>query len=238
MKKIKVGNKINVSNANWSFGGQVFKNFDNHINKSIPLYKWSHDIGLNVSDFFLPNGNTFYDLGCSTGIFINSLAKRHKEKNIKIFGIDEIKQMVSQSKKTNKKFKNVQIKTGDITKIKFEKPNFISSFYTIQFIRPSQRQKLINKIYKSLIWGGCFLFFEKVRAPDARFQDMTTTMYNDFKLNQGFNEKEILNKTKSLKGVLEPFSSKANNQLLKRAGFKDIMCIFKFINFEGLLAIK
>ena len=83
-----------------------------------------------------------------------------------------------------------------------------------------------------MIWGGGFLFFEKVRAPDARFQDMTTTMYND-KLNQGFNEKEILNKTKSLKGVLEPFSSKANIQLLKRAGFKDIMCIFKFINFEG-----
>ena len=88
-----------------------------------------------------------------------------------------------------------------------------------------------------MIWEEA-LFFEKVRAPDARFQDMTTTMYNDFKLNQGFNEKEILNKTKSLKGVLEPFSSKANIQLLKRAGFKDIMCIFKFINFEGFLAIK
>ena len=146
--------------------------------------------------------------------------------------------MVKVAKKNCNKFSNIKIKHGDITTAKLNNLNFISSFYSIQFIRPSKRQALINKIYKSLIWGGGFLFFEKVRAPDARFQDMTTTMYNDFKLNQGFNEKEILNKTKSLKGVLEPFSSKANIQLLKRAGFKDIMCIFKFINFEGFLAIK
>ena len=133
--------------------------------------------------------------------------------------------MVKVAKKNCNKFSNIKIKHGDITTAKLNNLNFISSFYSIQFIRPSKRQALINKIYKSLIWGGGFLFFEKVRAPDARFQDMTTTMYNDFKLNQGFNEKEILNKTKSLKGVLEPFSSKANIQLLKRAGLK-ILCAF------------
>ena len=238
MKKIKVGSNIKVRNASWSFDKGIFKKFDQHINKSIPLYKWSHDIGLDVSDFFLPNGNTFYDLGCSTGSFVKSLSIRHSNKNIKVFGIDEIQEMVNQSKKNNKQFKNVKILKGDITKIKFNEPNFISSFYTIQFIKPSKRQKLIDKIYKSLLWGGGFLIFEKVRAPDARFQDMITTIYNDFKLSNGFSADEIINKTKSLKGVMEPFSSKANMQMLKRAGFKDIICLFKFINFEGLLAIK
>ena len=237
-KKIIVGDNIKPSDSSWSFGGNVPKTFDQHINKSVPLYKWSHEIGLNVSDFFLPNGTKFYDIGCSTGTFAKKLAERHYTKNIQIIGIDQIKEMVKVAKKNCNKFSNIKIKHGDITTAKLNHLNFISSFYSIQFIRPSKRQDLINKIYKSLIWGGGFLFFEKVRAPDARFQDMTTTMYNDFKLNQGFNEKEILNKTKSLKGVLEPFSSKANIQLLKRAGFKDIMCIFKFINFEGFLAIK
>ena len=40
----------------------------------------------------------------------------------------------------------------------------------------SKRQKLFDKIFDSLIWGGDFLFFEKVRAPDARFQDITTSI--------------------------------------------------------------
>ncbi len=146
--------------------------------------------------------------------------------------------MVFSAKKRNKKFRNVKILKQDITKINLKEISFISSFYTIQFIRPSKRQKLFDKIFDSLIWGGGFLFFEKVRAPDARFQDITTSLYNDFKQDQGFSSEEILSKTKSLKGILEPFSSKANKLMLKRSGFKDFLTIFKFNNFEGILAIK
>ena len=49
---------------------------------------------------------------------------------------------------------------------------------------------------------------------------------------------DIINKSKSLKGVMEPFSSEGNLQLLKRAGFKDIVTVFKYLNFEGFLSIK
>ncbi len=57
-------------------------------------------------------------------------------------------------------------------------------------------------------------------------------------MEQGYDANEIIQKSKSLKGVLEPFSSKANFEMLKRAGFKDTMSIFKFVCFEGFLAIK
>ena len=80
--------------------------------------------------------------------------------------------------------------------------------------------------------------FEKVRFPDARFQDIMSQIYIDFKLDQGFSEIDIINKSKSLKGVMEPFSSQGNLELLKRAGFKDIVTVFKYLNFEGFLSIK
>lgn len=80
--------------------------------------------------------------------------------------------------------------------------------------------------------------FEKVRYPDARFQDIMSQIYIDFKLDQGFSERDIVNKSKSLKGIMEPFSSNGNIQLLKRAGFKDIVTVFKYLNFEGFLSIK
>ena len=82
------------------------------------------------------------------------------------------------------------------------------------------------------------MLFEKVRAPDARFQDMANSIYSDYKENNGLSSEEILNKTKSLKSVLEPYSSKANTDFLLRAGFKDISTVFKYINFEGFIAIK
>jgi len=105
-------------------------------------------------------------------------------------------------------------------------------------MHPSSRQYLFDKIYNSLEWGGGFIFFEKVRAPDARFQDIMTQVYNEFKVKQGYSAEEIMGKSKSLKGVMEPFSTQGNIDLAKRAGFSDIMSIFKNICFEGFLAIK
>ena len=43
------------------------KNFDTHINKSIPLYKWTHEIGLEVADFFLTNNSITYDIDVPQG---------------------------------------------------------------------------------------------------------------------------------------------------------------------------
>ena len=96
----------------------------------------------------------------------------------------------------------------------------------------------MNKLYENLNWGGALLLFEKTRAPDARFQDIVTGVYNEFKIEQGFESEEIFNKTRSLKGVLEPFSHNGNVDILKRAGFVDILPIFRYIPFEGFLAIK
>ena len=114
----------------------------------------------------------------------------------------------------------------------------IISCYTIQFIEPKFRQNVIDKIYKSLNWGGAFVIFEKIRASDPRFQDIFTQLYLDFKLKKKFTEKEIINKSRSLKGVLEPFSEFGNLGLLKRAGFVDIVPIMQWMSFKGFLCIK
>ena len=87
-------------------------------------------------------------------------------------------------------------------------------------------------------WGGAFFFVEKVRGSDARFQDILNQVYLEYKLSKGYSPTEIINKSRALKGILEPFSTRGNIDLLKRSGFKDIITIFKYACFEGFLAIK
>ena len=164
MKK-NAGDKIKVENASWSFGKKVPKKFDSHIKKSVPLYSEAHELALNLSDFFLKENSRCYDLGCSTGTLIRKISERHNKK-IQFYGVDSVKEMINQAillKKKNKKnnTNKINFKVGDINKIKLEKNDLTMSFFTIQFIRPSIRQELVNKIYKRLNWGGCFLFFEK-----------------------------------------------------------------------------
>ena len=65
-----------------------------------------------------------------------------------------------------------------------------------------------------------------------------TSLYTDYKLEQGYTHEEIINKSRSLKGILEPFSSQANIDMLKRAGFVDIISLMKYLCFQGFFAIK
>lgn len=238
MKK-KLNQSIKADNASWTFDKDVWKNFDQHINSSIPLYLMCHKLGLEISDFFLSEKSKLIDLGCSTGTFINKINIRHKNKRIKIFAIDSVKKMIDAAKKNNKSSKNIKFLNKDITKFNLPNDtNLITSYFTISFIKPKQRQLVFNKIFKSLNWGGGFIFFDKVRAPDARFQDMMSQIYINYKLDRNFSPDEIINKSNSLKGVLEPYSTNENYLFLKRAGFKDYMSIFKCLSFEGFLAVK
>ena len=236
---MKLGNKIIKKSPHWSFSGNVADNFVNHITQSVPLYSQGHELICNLSDFFCFNNSVSYEIGSSTGELIGKLATHNNsKKNVKWVGIDNETKMIQKAKKDFKNKKNISFFNKDIIDYKFKKTNFIVSYYTIQFIQESVRQDLINKIYNALNWGGAFVLFEKVRASDARFQDISNLMYNDFKENNGFEAEEIFNKSKSLKGVLRPFSTQGNIDMLSRAGFKDIQTIMKYICFEGFLCIK
>ncbi|MFL0082033.1 methyltransferase domain-containing protein [Tenacibaculum maritimum] len=234
----KVGNNISSNNANWSFSGEVPKNFDNHVGKSVPMYKEGHDLVCRLSDFFLADGSKCYEIGSSTGELTKKIAEHNVYKKINFIGIDPIIEMVDVANEKCKDISNISFNCDDILSVELEKSDLIISYYTIQFIKPRVRQLVFNKIYESLNWGGAFILFEKVRAGDARFQDIMTALYTDYKLEQGYTEQEIVSKTRSLKGVLEPFSTQGNIDLLKRAGFVDITSVFKYVSFEGFLAIK
>ena len=237
---MRVDKNLKLKSSRWSFSGKVAKTFDSHVSKSVPMYYEGHDLILNYSDYFIRDNSQVYDIGCSTGELLKKLYTRNKYKTkVKLTGLDIEKNMILEAKKRNKaNSKNINFLCKDLLTHKIKKSDLVISYYTIQFISPKDRQNIFNKIFNSLNWGGAFILFEKVRAPDARFQDMSNSIYNEFKENNGLTSEEILNKTKSLKSVLEPYSTSANLDFLKRAGFQDVMIIFKYICFEGFIAIK
>ena len=231
------GDSIESANASWSFGGEVSKQFDDHVTKSVPLYNEGHDLILKLSDYFLHDDSICYDLGCSTGTLLQKISK-YTSKNLRLVGVDEEHQMLMEAKKKCKHIKNIEYLESRLIDCEYKKSDLIISYYTLQFTAQKERQIIFNNIYNSLNWGGAFIFFEKVRAPDARFQDIMTGVYNDYKLDQGYTPVEIFNKTRSLKGILEPFSVEGNTALLQRAGFRDYMSIMQYVNFQGFLVIK
>lgn len=239
-----VGDGIEAEAGNWKFNGRTVDAFDDHVSKSVPLYHEGHNLITDVSDYFVRDNSLIYELGCSTGSLIMGLANHNQKKsNVRHIGIDIEQDMI---KKANEKksllskcvAKTIVFEDKNIIDVDFEKSDLIISYYTLQFISPSVRQVILDKIYDSLNWGGALLFFEKVRGADARFQDILTGLYTDFKLRNKYTPEDIISKTRSLKGVMEPFSTQGNLDLMARAGFVDINTVLKYTCFEGWLAIK
>lgn len=238
MTTSRTGDDILAPNAGWTFDGGVAKHFDAHVSKSVPLYTEGHDLVGKLSDFFLGDGSVCYELGCSTAALTAKLAAHNAAKHVTFYAIDRVPEMIAEAGARCVGRPNIHLVTQDLLDVQFEKADLIVAYYTMQFIRPQNRQVLLDRVYQTLNWGGAFIMFEKVRAQDARFQDIATTLYADFKLDQGYDADEIVAKTRSLKGVLEPFSTQGNIDLLKRAGFVDILTVMKYLCFEGFLAIK
>jgi len=231
------GDKIDAKNANWKFNGSMVEHFEEHVRKSVPLYSEGHELITKLSDYFVKDDSICYELGSSAGTLTNKLAEHNSFRGAKFIGIEIEEDMV---KKANELYNasNISFICDDMNTMELEKADLIVSYYTIQFIHPKLRQQLIDKIYNALNWGGAFILYEKVRANDARFQDIISNLYMEYKLDQGYEPKEIIAKAKSLKGVLEPFSTEGNIDMLKRAGFVDILSVQKYMNFEGFLVIK
>ena len=84
-----VGDNIKTENFRWEFKGQVVNIFDEHVEKSVPLYHEGHRLIKSLSDFFIRDGSICYEIGCSTGTLSYMLAAHHSTKNAYFIGIDK-----------------------------------------------------------------------------------------------------------------------------------------------------
>ena len=104
--KKKVDNKIYLKKKSWSFSQKIAPFFDDHITKSVPFYKEFQWLCCEISDYFVKDKSIVYDIGCSTGAFTRKLSENHLDKkNLKIYGIDIVKEMISYAKKKKPKKK-------------------------------------------------------------------------------------------------------------------------------------
>jgi len=222
----------------FEFDEKVASVFDDMLNRSVPFYKQNLNLQIEILKNFLDNNDKVVDLGSSTGTFLIELAKKsHKQLNL--IGIDNSSAMIKRSIQKAQAF-GVDIKflEKDFLEVDFSKAKAIIANYTIQFIRPLKREKLIQKIYNSLENEGIFLMSEKLITENKKLNKIMIDIYYNYKKSKGYSEFEIAQKREALENVLIPYTMQENIEMLKNAGFKDIEVIFRWNNFATFIAFK
>ena len=110
--------------------------------------------------------------------------------------------------------------------------------YTLQFIRPLERQSLINKIYSKLNKGGILIICEKILTKNSIFNRQFIDIYHNYKTKQGYSNIEIQKKREALENILVPFKLDENMLMLYNSGFKENEVFFKWFNWVGIISRK
>lgn len=227
--------------ANFSFNQQVVDVFDDMINRSVPGYSFILDNIGKIAQVLCPSNAIVYDLGCSLGGVSLSLAKHLQEKSPTIIGVDNSEAMIEKCLMNVSKYQYgrfVQIEKGDLLSLDMQRCDMAVANFTMQFIAPEQRERVIANICDSLNDGGAFVVSEKIRVDDELLDSCLVDLHHRFKRENGYSDLEISQKRSALEKVMLLDNLDTHIHRLKSAGFSSVHTWFQQFNFVSLIALK
>ncbi|SFV86601.1 tRNA (uridine-5-oxyacetic acid methyl ester) 34 synthase [hydrothermal vent metagenome] len=225
--------------VDFTFDESVVNVFDDMVRRSVPGYHSMIEmIGLMVRKYGQDNSR-YYDLGASTGATSIALGINNLHQGNRIIAVDNSVEMTKKCvENLTGKIENFEVICANIEDIVIENTSVVVLNLTLQFIKPKQRQALINKIYQGLNKGGILVVSEKIHFSDIQKQKEMTQLHLDFKRANGYSELEISAKRQSIENVLITDDKATHFERFDTAGFANSLCHFNCLNFASFLAVK
>ncbi len=180
--------------GDWTFDERVAEVFPDMIQRSVPGYSNIISmIGMLAERFVQPDSRV-YDLGCSLGAATLSMRRNIKVPGCNIIAVDNSPAMVERCRRHIDAFRAdtpVDVIEADIRDIDIEDASMVVLNFTLQFLEPADRLRLLEKIYRGLRPGGALVLSEKFSFEDAEVGELLFNMHHDFKRANGYSELEI-----------------------------------------------
>ena len=224
----------------WAFDDGVTGVFDAMLARSIPQYEVMRDVVTRVAGRYArPRGDRrFVDLGSSRGEVVADLMTKF-DSGAEYHAVEVSGPMLDVLRERFERLPNVSVHSGDLRWYwpKTEPVSVVTAVLTLMFVPIEHRARVVLRAYDSLAPGGALVMVEKVLG-EPRTADVLSSIYHDLKRRNGYTGEEIDRKALSLEGVLVPVTAKWNEDMLRGAGFADVECIWRWMNFAAWVAVK
>ena len=235
-----------VPSKKWEFDNDVTAVFDNMLERSIPQYQVMRQACFDIACKFQVKDTDIVDLGCSRGEAIAPFIDKYGAYN-HYYLVDVSEPMLEATRNRYETMLQnhwggnglVYVKDMDLRK---EYPSVNACItlcvLTLQFTPIEYRLKIIQNIYEHIAKNGCLILVEKAIGASAKIDDLMVDIYYNLKRQNGYTEEQIQRKRMSLEGALVPVTARWNEEMLQMAGFRQVDCFWRWMNFAGWVAIK
>ncbi|MBO6848861.1 MAG: carboxy-S-adenosyl-L-methionine synthase CmoA [Marinobacter sp.] len=223
------------------FDASVARVFPDMIRRSVPGYTTIIPMIEVITEQHVQAGSNCYDLGCSLGA--STLAMRHgiPFADCTLTGVDNSDAMIERCEHyiaLDDHPLPVQLRCEDILATPLENASVTTLNFTLQFVPPGERARLLTRIADATRPGGALILSEKIRFESPQEQDIQTRLHHEFKRANGYSDLEISQKRSAIEQVLIPESLEEHKHRLLKAGFGQVIVWYQCFNFVSMLAIK
>ncbi|NND92363.1 MAG: carboxy-S-adenosyl-L-methionine synthase CmoA [Granulosicoccus sp.] len=236
------------------FNQAVVDVFPDMLRRSVPGYEAIIAQSALLASRFVQPGSRLYDLGSSLGA--TSIAMRDALRNnpaasagSEIHAIDNAPAMIEASRsliragdrqRTRSQLADIPIilHEANLEDHPLSQASVVAMNFTLQFVKPAARARLMQRIADSLTPGGVLILSEKVRFDDPVVDALHIDMYHAFKRSNGYSDLEISQKRTALENVLVPDTLEHHQARLLDSGFSRCTVWFQCFNFASLIAIR
>ncbi len=230
-----------IPHGAWAFDQDVATVFDDMLARSIPQYDVMRRTVFELACSYVQPDTAIIDLGCSRGESLAPFVSKYGVYN-RFVGIDVSEPMLAAARERFQGYINcgvVDIRALDLrTAYPPERASVTLCVLTLQFTPIEHRQRILRTIYKHTQPGGVLILVEKVLGATADLDARMIERYYTLKAENGYTQEQIERKRLSLEGVLVPVTAKWNEELLYTAGFTEVDCFWRWMNFAGWVAVR
>ncbi len=225
----------------WAFDESVTMVFTDMLRRSIPQYDVMRAAVFDIGRNFAQPGTFIVDLGCSRGDalapFVNEFGPQ-----CNYLGLEISEPMLEAARKRFKAEIDSALVNIEQLDLRKRYPDVQASVtlcvLTLQFTPINHRQRILNEVFKHTVPGGVLIVVEKILGASAELTTLMEDLYHELKADHGYGKEEVERKRLALEGVLVPASAHWNETLMHGAGFNQVDCFWRWMNFAGWVAIK
>jgi len=215
--------------------------FTDMLRRSIPQYDVMRQAVFDIGCAFAQPDTHIIDLGCSRGDALAPFVDRFGSRN-KYVGVEVSPPMLEAARE---RFRS-EIDSGTVEILNLDlRTNFPPAdasvtlcVLSLQFTPPDQRQQILDDAAAHTVPGGALILVEKILGGTTELNALMVDLYHRLKTDHGYTREEVERKRLALEGVLVPFTARQNEELMRKAGFAQVDCFWRWMNFAGWIAKK
>jgi ubiquinone/menaquinone biosynthesis C-methylase UbiE len=210
--------------------------YDDHRRCFIPCFNDFYKNSVSLLKCYKSNFETIVDLGAGTGLLTMEIYKLYNNAHYML--IDVSNAMLTIAKERFAELSNFEfVEKNYVEGIPVANCDLICSALSIHHLENTDKLKLYNHIYNTLDKGGCFINLDQFVGTSEEINSLYNEWWSDYIDSSGIKpeeksawiERRKLDRENTIQETME---------LLKESGFKHIECIYNFMKFGVIMAIK